>query len=322
MNNISGAEAKSQSNPAEPKHKPPSLVGSSEQMKQVRERIRTLADEAYPVLLTGETGTGKEIASQQLHHYSHPDKDSFYPINCAALSTSLMESELFGHREGSFTGADKQRTGLFEVASEGTLFLDEISETPQTFQSKLLRAVDNKEVKPVGANTTVEVSPRIIFASNKNLKEKVDSGEFREDLYYRISVFQIEMPPLRERRSDIPDLVSHFLKQNNKPDHTMEQISDRAWSLLMQHDWPGNVRELENTIRQSSVLAGNADIQPEHLPHTINHDRDTDGDMRSLKECVRDFEQGLIQALLKKGRDVDDICEELEISRSSFFRKR
>ncbi len=298
----------------------PALVGSSDAMVDLRESLRKLGDVQETVLLTGETGTGKEIAALRLHAYSDAEPEHFFPLNAAALTDTLMESELFGHREGAFTGASKDRQGLFEAASGGTLFLDEISETSESLQAKILRAVENDAVKPVGANHTVEVTPRLVFATNQNLKKQVEEGAFRQDLFYRINVFHLDIPPLRERREDIPELVDHFLKQEC-PEEEPPDVPEETWYILLNHDWPGNVRELENAIRQGSVLADDA-IQPDHLPRAVTSGEDDPSDMPNLDQAVEDFEKGLIQSMITHHQNISSVCETLDISRSTFFRKR
>jgi transcriptional regulator with PAS, ATPase and Fis domain len=289
-------------------------------MVDLRASIRKLGDVDETILLTGETGTGKEIASLKLHEHSNAEPEEFFPVNAAALTGTLMESELFGHRKGAFTGASEDRRGLFEAASDGTLFLDEISEMSEGLQAKILRAVENDTVKPVGANRTVPVSPRMVFASNQDLKGEVDSGSFREDLFYRINVFHLHIPPLRQRREDIPGLVEHFLDQQH-PDEDPPDLSEESWTILMNHSWPGNVRELENAIRQGAVLAED-EITPEHLPRTITDAVDHQTGVPNLNKAVEDFEKGFIESMLTRENDISDVCEKLDISRSTFFRKR
>jgi DNA-binding NtrC family response regulator len=212
------------------------------------------------VLISGESGTGKELLVRAIHRLSNRKMRTFIPVNCAAIPPNLFESEFFGHLKGSFTGASTVQKGKFREADGGTLFLDEIGEMPLEFQPKLLRALESGEVTPVGGSRPSSVNVRIIAATNKNIKQEVDDGNFREDLYYRLNIFTIELPPLRERRGDIPVLANYFVKKFNGKGITADAIA-----RLKAHDWSGNIRQLKNEIQRAVILAEDGEIRPEHL---------------------------------------------------------
>lgn len=247
------------------------MVGKNPRMKQVYELIEKVAPTPASVLISGESGTGKELVAKAIHMNSPREKEAFITVNCAALSENLLESELFGHEKGAFTGAVAMRKGRFELADKGTIFLDEIGEIPLALQSKLLRVLQEKNFERVGGSKTFEVDVRIISASNRDLKEEVAQGRFREDLFYRLNVIHVALPALRERMDDMPLLVDYFIakfsKQLNKPDLSM---SPEAMRLLMKLPWEGNIRELENTIERAAILCNNNtidsdDVQPDSL---------------------------------------------------------
>jgi len=241
------------------------FVGRSAAILKVFDMIEKVADKPSTVLITGESGTGKELAARALHNTGVRRDKPFVYIHCGALPEQLLESELFGHMKGSFTGAVDNKEGLFEVAQGGTVFLDEISETTQTFQVKLLHVMQEREFKRVGGTVDIKVDVRVIAASNRDLQDEVRKGSFREDLFYRLNVIPMQMPPLRERRDDIPMLVEHFLKKYRK-EGGAERVSQDAMRLFMDYNWPGNVRELENIIERAGALSGGRAITPEHLP--------------------------------------------------------
>ncbi len=236
------------------------IVGKSEAMQQVFKMIGRVAGSEAPIMITGESGSGKELVARAVHHYSHRSDRAFLAINCAAIPEALLESELFGHEKGAFTGAHSQRIGRFEQADKGTLFLDEIGEMPLATQSKLLRVLQEGEFSRVGGNETLKTDVRIIAATNRNLEKEVEVGRFREDLFYRLNVVRVHLPPLRERPEDIPLLARFFVdrlaKKKNNP---RLRLSEDAYSLMESYNWPGNVRELENTIQRATVLA-NTDV--------------------------------------------------------------
>lgn len=243
------------------------IVGSSQEMQQVFKSVAQIAPSRATVLISGESGTGKELVAAAIHHRSPRASGPFVRLHCAALAETLLESELFGHERGSFTGADKKREGRFEQANGGTLFLDEIGEISLSTQVKLLRVLQEREFERVGGNQTLRVDVRVIAASNRDLKELVAAGRFREDLYYRLNVINLTLPSLRNRASDVPALAMHFLKryaeENAKP---VKGFSDAALALLVNHSWPGNVRELENVVERAVVVSDGETVEPQHLP--------------------------------------------------------
>ncbi|BBB32960.1 two-component system, NtrC family, response regulator [Thermotomaculum hydrothermale] len=246
------------------------IIGKSPEMKRLFEKILTVAPTDVTVLITGESGTGKELIANAIHQNSPRKNNLFLPINCAAIPGEILESELFGHEKGAFTGAVSQKMGKFELASNGTLFLDEIGEMSLDLQAKLLRIIEQKEFMRVGGNKLIKVKTRIIAATNQNLEELVKSGKFREDLYFRLKVVHLKIPPLRERKGDIPLLVNHFIKKFGET-HNKEgvSISPDALKILEHYPWPGNVRELQNLI-ESLIIFSNGDIiEPQHLPEEI-----------------------------------------------------
>jgi DNA-binding NtrC family response regulator len=249
------------------RHRFESIVGNSPEMQEVFKSIAQVAPSRATVLVTGESGTGKELVAAAIHHLSPRSGKPFVRLHCAALAESLLESELFGHERGSFTGADRRREGRFEQADGGTLFLDEIGEISPSTQVKLLRVLQEHELERVGGNQTLRVDVRVIAATNRNLKELVAEGKFREDLFYRLNVINVELPPLRRRRSDVLALAAFFLekyaRQNEKH---IEGFSTEALDTLHTYDWPGNVRELENVIERAVVLAEGRTIEAKQLP--------------------------------------------------------
>ncbi|MGD2068203.1 MAG: sigma-54 dependent transcriptional regulator [Gemmatimonadota bacterium] len=242
------------------------VICSSPPMRKVMQLVAKVAPASSTVLVTGETGTGKDVIARAIH-YNSPRKDKpFVVADCASLSESLLESELFGHVRGAFTGAVKERKGLAESARGGTLFLDEISTISPQVQGSLLRLIQEHEIRPVGSDRTVPVDVRLIAATNHDLQSLVEEGSFREDLYYRLSVFTIELPPLRERREEIPLLAHHFVKRlSEELNKEIEVIAPQAMALLEAHDWPGNVRQLENVMERAVLLAEGTSIQPQHI---------------------------------------------------------
>lgn len=302
------------------------ILGKSKPMQEVFDLIRRVADSTTNVLITGESGTGKELAAKAIHYNSPRREGPFVPVNCAAIPEPLLESELFGHVRGAFTDAKTDKRGLFEEASGGTLFLDEISELPLLLQAKLLRAIQEREIRRVGATRSVSVDVRIIAATNLALAEEVKAKKFREDLFYRLNVIEIRMPPLRERREDIPLLVEAFLKKcaeaSKKP---VRGIGESALALMMDYPWPGNVRELENVVERALTLARTERILPEDLPPTIRGAR---GDRRILDEAaertlpLHDVEKEYIQRILEKtGGNKYQAAQVLGIDRKTLYRK-
>jgi len=242
------------------------MVGRSRALKRVSEMIRAVAGENVTVLITGESGTGKELVAREIHERSQRAEKNFVTLDCCTLQENLFESELFGHEKGAFTGADQRKKGLIEGARGGTLFLDEIGEIGPPIQAKLLRVLETGEFRRLGGNTVLHSDARILCATNRDLKAMSESGEFRLDLYYRLSTFVIELPPLRERREDIPDLVHHFLANHDFSRRIAKEISPRSMEMLVAYDWPGNIRELRNVIERAIILSGDAPVlEPRHF---------------------------------------------------------
>jgi DNA-binding NtrC family response regulator len=250
---------------------PSVLVGEAPSMTGVHRMIATVAPTDSTALILGETGTGKELAARALWQQSKRSAMPFVPVNCAALSENLVESELFGHRKGAFTGAERDHKGMFEVANGGTLFLDELGELNMNIQVKLLRFLESGEVRRVGETEPFRADVRVVCATNRDLRTMIREDLFREDLYFRINTFEIRLPPLRERRPDIPDLAKHLLaRAARRPiDQVADLLSPEAIDVLLEHEWPGNVRELANVMEHAYIIAGGGRITPEHLPHHI-----------------------------------------------------
>lgn len=247
------------------------IIGNSQAMHQIYDLIKRVSQAPTNILVTGESGTGKEVVAKAIH-YNGPLKDRpFVTINCGAIPENLMESEMFGHKKGSFTGAVTDKAGLFEVADGGSLFLDEVGELPIAIQVKLLRAIQERIIRRVGATEDMKIDVRIIAATNRNLEEMVQKGTFRQDLFYRLNVINIKTPPLRDRKDDIPILAQHFLKKyNDKMSKNIGGISVEAMEILKKYDYPGNVRELENMIERTVALEGGQTVLPESLPPMVN----------------------------------------------------
>ncbi len=249
------------------------IIGSSNSMRKVIDMARIVAPTGATILITGESGTGKELFAKAIHNSSSQKNNRMVSINCAALNETLLESELFGHERGAFTGADKRREGLFLHADKGTIFLDEIGDIPMSMQVKLLRAIQEREIKRVGSDKTISVDVRIIVATNKNLEEEVKEGRFREDLFYRLNVINIKVPPLRERKDDIPLLAQNFLRLYSKNNgKSFKGFTPMAMDVLTKYQWPGNVRELENAIERAIILSMGQYISEKDLPSNVIKD--------------------------------------------------
>jgi two-component system response regulator AtoC len=243
------------------------VLGNSKQMKSLLAQAERAAQTAVSVLITGETGTGKEVLAQAIHRMGTRADKPFIAINCAAIQSTVIESELFGHEAGAFTGADKRKTGLMEVANDGILFLDEISSMPADMQAKLLRALEERAFRRMGGTTLIKVDVQILAASNRNLKSMIEKGEFRDDLYYRLKVVDLDMPALRDRKEDISELVGFFIHQNNpRMGLNIQDVTPKAMEALVAHDWPGNIRELRNVIERAMLFCDDAAIDVSHLP--------------------------------------------------------
>ncbi|MBR4463959.1 MAG: sigma-54-dependent Fis family transcriptional regulator, partial [Treponema sp.] len=247
------------------------IIGKSAEMQRLLTTVRKVADSKASVLVTGESGVGKEVIADALHNLSGRRDKACIKVHCAALSETLLESELFGHEKGAFTGADAMHKGRFELAHGGTIFLDEIGEINQSVQIKLLRVLQEKKFERVGGSQTIEVDVRVIAATNRNLEEEVKAGRFREDLYYRLNVIHLEVPPLRERKDDIPLLISAFLDEFNRENgKSVTGFSQAAKSAIYKYDWPGNIRELRNCVESAVVMAGGSEIALEDLPPSVS----------------------------------------------------
>ena len=303
------------------------LVGSGDKMAQVRRTVEKVAASDTTVFIAGESGTGKELVARAIHRLSKRANGPFIKVNCGALTETLLESELFGHEKGSFTGAIKQKLGRFELADGGTLFLDEVGDVPASMQVKLLRALQEQEFERVGGESPIKVDVRVVSATNKDLEAEVSSGRFRQDLFFRLHVLPVKLPPLRERREDIPLLVQHFVaKLGPKTNARVRSVSDAALGRIMAYHWPGNVRELENAIEQSLVFADGDEIGPAALPQFLQggaeEDRlDVPREM-SLPEILDDLERQLIlKAYMKAGRVKTETARLLGIKTSALYYK-
>ncbi len=300
------------------------LIGASSAMQQVRKLIAKVAPSDSTVLILGETGTGKELVARAVHDQSLRAAMPFVAINCGALPESLIESELFGHRKGSFTGADDHRVGLFEVASGGTLFLDEIGELPKSMQAKLLRFLESGEIRRVGENESFVVDTRVVCATHRQLDKMVEEGDFREDLMFRINTFEIHLPALRQRISDIAELAKHLVlrfRRGAKP--ADELLTPAMLQALGQHSWPGNVRELANVIEHATILCDSGPIDAEHLPANFQARRQRQPQIKVFgAQTLREIEmQAIHQAVDRCGGSKSKAAEELGISLKTLYNK-
>jgi len=300
------------------------IIGESPAIRQVFETVQQVAPSRVTVLITGETGTGKELIAKAIHNLSPRKNGAFVAVHAAALPTSLLESELFGHERGAFTGAVERRIGRFELADGGTLFLDEIGELEPPMQVKLLRVLEERAFERVGGSKTLHVDVRLVAATNRNLKKLVSEGKFRDDLFYRLSVVTVDLPPLRERREDIPLLVKAFLdefgRENNKP---VRELTPEALNLLLAYDWPGNVRELRNAIEQMVVLARAERLTVRDVPAAIRAAADLTkiNVVRSGMTVVDAEQQLILQALKEADGNRTKAAQKIGISRRTLHRK-
>jgi len=301
----------------------PRLIGNTPGMQKVRILIEKVAPTNSTVLILGETGTGKELVARALHEHSSRAENPFVAINCGALPETLIESELFGHRKGAFTGADDHRVGLFEVAHGGTIFLDEIGELPKAMQAKLLRVLESGEIRRVGENKTTQVDVRVICATHRDLQAMVAEEEFREDLMYRINPFEIHLPALRERIQDVPDLARHLLVRHRGKQAIDALIADDAIEILLSHVWPGNVRELANVIEHATILCDSGPIRAEHLPpHFASRQLQGAARLRRGTITLRDLEMEAIhEALDRNDGNKPKAADELGISLKTLYNK-
>ena len=300
------------------------IIGKSKAIRDVLELVRKVANTQATVLITGGSGTGKELIALALHALSDRRDKVFLPVNCGALPETLLESLLFGHMKGSFTGAFANQEGLFEKARGGTIFLDEIGEIPHHLQVKLLRALEAKEILPIGSTTPRRIDVRVLAATNRNLKNEVEAGRFREDLYYRLNIMEIHIPPLSERPEDIPLLVDHFIQRHNPElKRNFQGIEEDAVRVLMSLPWKGNVRELDNIIEHTMILADGERITLKDLPSSIVASSQAHPAFTfNLKDALREFEkQHILRALEQAKQDRKEAAKLLDISLSSLYRK-
>jgi DNA-binding NtrC family response regulator len=300
------------------------LVGRSPLVRQLIDKIEAVADTQAAVLVTGESGTGKELVARMLHEHSSRRPRPLVVVNCAAVPPSLIEAELFGHERGAFTGAIRKRDGRFKAADGGTLFLDEIAEMPIETQATLLRVLQEGEIQPVGSNLSIKVNVRLVSATNRDLKAMVAEGRFREDLFYRIKVFELHVPALRERDGDLPLLTEQFLREFAAPGQDPSRLSPAAWAALREYAFPGNVRELRHAIQHASILARGGEISLAHLPTDISggpggtHVTPS----QSLTEAIEEFEKELVlRTVRNEGDKRQRAAKVLGISRKSLWKK-
>ncbi|MGE5409713.1 MAG: sigma-54-dependent transcriptional regulator [Clostridiales bacterium] len=299
------------------------IIGKSDSMKRVFDLIHRVSQTNSNVLIVGKSGTGKELVAKAIH-YNGPRKDQiFLPVNCGAISENLIESELFGHKKGAFTGATEDKLGLFKVADGGTIFLDEIGDLPLNLQVKLLRVLEDRQFIPVGATRPVSTNVRIIAATNQNLYEKTKTGEFREDLYYRLNVVEIKLPSLNERREDIPVLVNHFIEKfRAEMGRKIVGVDNETMRLLMSHDWRGGVRELENVIERAIIFAPDEIITVNDLSDYLKGNTFNENFPDSLKDALKIFERDHITKTIRKyDYDKEEAAKALNIGLSSLYRK-
>ena len=293
------------------------IIGRDPKMKDIFEMIREITEVDIPVLIQGESGTGKELVARAIHNEGPRVHKAFVPVNCGALPEGLLESELFGHVKGSFTGALRDRKGRFEMANGGTLFLDEIADLSKVMQAKLLRVLQEGKFERVGDEKTISVDVRIISAANRDLKHEVGKGNFRDDLYYRISVVPIHIPPLRNRKNDIPLLVDHFLKQSSLKGQKLKVISENALAVMLDYPWPGNVRELQSAIHYALIKSKGKTIQPVHLPLELRKQKTnqlTRGPSRRLEPKI------VKEALIRSGGNKAKAARLLGVGRATLYR--
>jgi DNA-binding NtrC family response regulator len=304
------------------------LIGKSPSMKKVYETINMISDASCNILITGESGTGKELVAKATHYHSERKEGPFIAVNCAAIPETLIESELFGYKKGAFTDAKSDKKGLILEADEGTLFLDEITEMPLALQAKLLRVIEEKDVRPLGDTVSHPFDVRIISSSNRDIKSYVQEGKFREDLYYRLKVIDIELPPLRDRKEDIPFLIQHFIHKFSKEmKKRISGISGDALKVLSDYSWPGNVRELENNIQRAIILSQQETLLPVDFPNSIIGQKDKKDESilqkavqerYSLNELLKEY---IKKMMIETGGNKTKVSEILGIDRKTLYRK-
>ncbi len=301
------------------------LIGKSSLMQDIYDLIERIRDSSSSVFITGESGTGKELVAKALHYSGVRKEGPFIAVNCAAIPEALLESELFGYKKGAFTDARSDKKGLFFEANEGTLFLDEIAEMPLTLQAKMLRVIEDKEVRPLGDTTSYPIDVRIISATNRDIKPLIQTGRFREDLYYRLKIIDIELPPLRKRREDIPLIIQHAInKFNQELKKKISGISEKALKILLDYSWPGNVRELENVIHRAITLSQHEVILPEDLPPSITQEGDENVIEKGLQEeyTLDQLEKAYIRKVLVKVEgNKSRAAQVLGLDRKTLYRK-
>jgi DNA-binding NtrC family response regulator len=303
--------------------RPGKVIGSSEAMRRVFEMVRKVAPTRSTVLITGESGTGKELVARAIHEQGDADgRGRFLAVNCAAIPNDLLESQLFGHRRGAFTGADREQPGIFLHAGAGTVFLDEVGEMPLATQAKLLRAIEAREVLPVGASEPVKSEARVLAATNKDLFQEVEAGRFREDLYYRLNVVSIHLPPLRERPEDIPELVEHLLARHAEALGKRKRgVTHEAMQALLACPWRGNVRELDNALQRAVLLGEGPMVTLEDLPPGLAPQALPAAATDNLAEAVERFERQHIERVLRQTPDKREAARRLDIGLSSLYRR-
>jgi DNA-binding NtrC family response regulator len=301
------------------------IIGKGERMQQVFETIKKVAATDGTVLITGKSGTGKELIARAIHYHSKRNNGPFVAVNCGAIVENLFESELFGHKKGAFTGATMDREGFFRSATGGTLFLDEVSEIPLHLQVKLLRAIELKEIIPVGTSVTIPVDVRIIASTNRDLAKEVEQGRYREDLFYRLNVVEVHLPPLADRIEDLPLLVQHFVdKYAREMNKSIKGVDNEVIKALLNHTWKGEIRELENIIERAVIFAESNVITMRELPSSFEQRLDTitGGGLRTLKAAIADFERQYIGHVLRMSDfSKEQAASTLKISLSSLYRK-
>jgi transcriptional regulator with PAS, ATPase and Fis domain len=299
------------------------IVGKSAAIRKVIDLTRKVAPTDSTILITGETGTGKELIARFIHHLSSRSDKPFVALNCGAIPETLLESELFGHKKGAFTDASSDKKGLFEEANDGTFFLDEIGELSLFTQVKLLRVIENQEIRPVGSNETKKINVRIIAATNKDLVEAVKDGRFREDLFFRINVIQVHIPPLRERKEDIPLLTAYFLhKYNRQLKKKVTDISEEAMTMLLNYNYPGNVRELENIVQHAIVVAEGSMFSKNELPSFVPAMQYLPEPIELIFKTMEEMEEELIRETLIKCHNNQSLAaKKLHIGRTTLIRK-
>lgn len=298
------------------------IIGTSHKIKEIKEEIRVIAKSPASVFIIGDTGTGKELVAKTIHYNSDRKEKPFIDVNSAAIPENLVESEFFGIEEGVATGV-KKRIGLFEQANGGTLFIDEIGDMSLASQAKILRVLEERQVRRVGSNRNIDVDIRLIAATNKNLKEEIDKKTFREDLYYRLCVFEIDLPPLRERKDDIPILMEYFMqKYADQMGKVIEGFSPEVTEILINYDWTGNIRELANVVERAVILSKGPTINVEHLPRDLRGDNEPTSTIdESFEEALNNFKKRLIlKSLRESGNNKAEAARNLKISRAYLFR--